>query len=125
MARKPTPTIPAGEQRCSKLASEGAKGFGSLASSLDVCDAVAVESDRSGQDDKEHNHIREKGADADINVPKLKFFECCSSTFGKGTLACHLLLLNFFTSLPEKQIRTDRGAENCDQHRPFISGVRH
>jgi hypothetical protein len=36
-----------------------------------VRDAVAVESDRSGQDAKEHDHIREKRADADIRFPQL------------------------------------------------------
>ena len=30
-----------------------------LARSLDVLDAVAVEGDRSSQDDKKHDHIRE------------------------------------------------------------------
>jgi len=44
-----------GKQGRSKLASEGLTGFGCLASSLDVRDAVAVKGDRSGQDDKKHD----------------------------------------------------------------------
>jgi hypothetical protein len=57
-----------------KPACEGAKGFGGLPRSLDVRDAVAVKRDGGCQDDKEHDHIREKRADADIHAPQLKFF---------------------------------------------------
>ena len=41
-------------------------------------------------------------------------FECCSSPLSKRTLTCRLLLFNFSTCLPEKQIWTDRSTENRD-----------
>src|SRR5450755_2553143 len=88
-------------------------------------DAVAVQGNRSGQDDEEHDHVREKRTHAYIKVPELKFFECCSSPLRKRTLTSRLLLFNLFTRLPEKQIRTDRGAENRHQRRPLISRVWH
>ena len=66
--------MPRVKQGRSKFAGKGPKGFGCLASGLDVRDAVAVEGDGSGQDDKEHDHIREKRANAHIDVPQLKFF---------------------------------------------------
>src|ERR1017187_2793126 len=66
------------KQGRSELAGEGPKGFGGLASSLNVRETVAVEGDRSGQDDKKHDHIREKRADAHIHLPQLKFFDRCS-----------------------------------------------
>src|ERR1039458_9633576 len=96
-----------------------------LARSLDVLDAVAVEGDRSSQDDKKHDHIREKRTHADINVSQLKFLECRSSPLSKRTLTRRVLLFNLFTRLPEKQIRADRGPEDGHQRRPFISGVWH
>jgi hypothetical protein len=88
-------------------------------------DAVTVEGNGGCQDDKEHHDVREKRPDADINVPKLKFLECCSSPLSKRTLTCRLLFFNFFTRLPEKQVRTDRSAKNRHEHRPFISRMWH
>jgi hypothetical protein len=90
-----------------------------------VRNTVAVEGNGGRQDDKEHDQIREKRADTDIHSPQLKFFDRCASPFRERTLTCALFLFNFFARLPEKQIWTDRGAENRDQRRPFISGVRH
>jgi hypothetical protein len=70
-------------------------------------------------------NIREKRADANIHFPQLKFNGRCSSPLRKRIDAGRFFFFNFFTCLPKKQIRTDRGAENCNQHRPFISGMRH
>src|SRR5277367_4468744 len=87
--------------------------------------AMAVECDRSGQDDKEHDHIRKKRTDAHIDIPQPKFFGGCSSSLSKRILTRRLFLFNLFARLPEKQIWTDRGAENGHQHGPFIPVVWH
>ena len=73
-------------------------------------DAVAVEGNRSSQDDKKHDHIREKRTHTHINVSQLKFFEGCSSPLSKRTLTRYLFLFDLFTGLPEKQITTNQ----CD-----------
>ena len=114
MARNPTPTMPMRKQGRSKPTGQGPEGFGGLPSSLDMRDAVAVEGNRSSQDDKKHHHIREKRTHTYIDVSQLKFLECCPSPLSKRTLTHRFLLFNLFTCLPEKQIWTDRGAENRD-----------
>jgi hypothetical protein len=50
-----------------KLAGKGPKGFGGLAGSLDVRDAVVVEGDRSGQDVKNMT-IFEKNAPTPTSI---------------------------------------------------------
>jgi len=69
--------------------------------------------------------FEKKRADADIHFPQLKFNGRCSSPLRKRIETGRFFFFNFFTCLPKKQIGTDGGAEDGDQHRPFVSAMRH
>jgi len=92
---------------------------------LDVGNAVRVQGHRGGEHDEERHQVGERHPDVgiDLDAAKLRrglFGRLAQRMFAVG----RALLLHFLRSLPEEQVRADRGAEHGHEREQIIRAQR-
>jgi hypothetical protein len=72
MARNPTPTIPKVNRVAAKLPAKRPERFSSLARCFNIRHTVPIEGNGRGEDNKKHDQIRKKRANAHIDVSEIQ-----------------------------------------------------
>ena len=88
---------------------------------FDAGDPEPVKRQSRGDDDEEHHQIGDERTHADVQPSSVELEGRCASTRNRGQSSDAFFFFYFLRGLPEKQIRTDGGAEDGDDGQQIIS----
>jgi len=102
-----------------------AERLGRLRRGLDVGDAVRMQGHGGGQHDEERHQVRERHSYVRIDLDAVKVGLGLLGRLAQRLFAVGgALLFHFLRSLPEEQVRADRGAEHGHEREQIIRAQR-